>query len=93
VVRHLIGIPAGLVRMPFGVYSLMTVAGAGLWCWVLAWFGGNLLGSHPDLVNDPALLVQVLRERSWLIGGFAIGLCALYVLVMKLTAKPALSRS
>jgi len=60
---------------------------------VLAWFGGNLLGSHPDLVNDPALLVQVLRERSWLIGGFAIGLCALYVLVMKLTAKPALSRS
>jgi len=89
VVRHLIGIPAGIVRMPFGLYSLMTVVGAALWCWVLAWFGGNLLGDRPDLINDPTLLVQVLRERSWLVGGFALVLCALYVLVMRLTAKPA----
>ena len=86
VVRHLIGIPAGLVRMPFGWYSLVTLLGAGLWCWVLAWFGGHLLGDRPDLLNNPAILVQVLRERSWLIGGFAILLCALYVLVMRLTA-------
>src|SRR6185295_1822637 len=83
VVRHLIGIPAGLVRMPFGVYSLMTIIGAGLCCWVLAWFGGDLLGSHPDLVNNPTLLVQVLQERSWFVGGFALVLCALYVLVMR----------
>lgn len=88
VVRHLIGLPAGIVRMPFGLYSLMTIIGAALWCWVLAWFGGNLLGDHPDLVKDPARLVQVLRERSYVIGGFAVGLCALYVLVMRLTAKP-----
>jgi membrane protein DedA with SNARE-associated domain len=88
VVRHLIGIPAGLVRMPFGLYSLVTLLGAGLWCWVLAWFGGHLLGDRPDLLNDPAVLVQVLRERSWLFGGFAVLLCALYVLVMRLTAPP-----
>lgn len=88
VVRHLIGIPAGLVRMPFGVYSLMTVVGAGLWCVILAWFGGTVLGDHPDLINQPSLLVQVLKERSYVIGGFAIGLCALYVLVMRLTTKP-----
>ena len=88
VVRHLIGIPAGLVRMPFGIYSLMTVIGAGLWCWVLAWFGGNLLGDRPDLINDPSQLVQVLRERSWWVGGFAGLLCALYLLAMRLTAKP-----
>lgn len=88
VVRHLIGIPAGLVRMPFGLYSLMTVVGAGLWCWVLAWFGGELLGDRPELLSDPSLLVQVLRERSWLVGGFALLLCLLYVAVMKLTAKP-----
>ena len=87
VVRHLIGIPAGLVRMPFGTYSVMTIVGAGLWCWVLAWFGGNLLGDRPDLINDPALLVQVLRERSWLIGGFAVLLCALYVFVMRVTVS------
>ena len=88
VVRHLIGIPAGLVRMPFGTYSLMTIIGAGLWCFVLAWFGGNILGDHPDLVRDPALLVKVMQERSIWIGGFAVLLCALYVLVIKLTAKP-----
>lgn len=87
VVRHLIGIPAGLVRMPFGVYSLMTIVGAGLWCWVLAWFGADLLGNRPDLVNNPTLLVQVLQERSWFVGGFALALCALYVLVMRLTSK------
>ena len=88
VVRHLIGIPAGLVRMPFGMYSLMTVIGAGLWCWVLAWFGGNVLGGQPDLVNNPALLIQVMQERSYLVGGFALVLCALYLFVLRVTAKP-----
>ena len=86
VVRHLIGIPAGLVRMPFGVYSVMTIVGSALWCAVLAWFGGALLGDHPDLMRDPTQLLQVLQQRSYWIGGFAIGLCALYVLVIRLTA-------
>jgi membrane protein DedA with SNARE-associated domain len=86
VVRHLIGIPAGLVRMPFGVYSAMTIVGSGLWCLILAWFGGNLLGDQPELVQDPVRLWHVLRERSYWIGGFAVVLCACYILVMRLTA-------
>ena len=90
VVRHLIGIPAGIIRMPFGMYSLMTVIGAALWCWVLAWFGGSLLGDQPDLVNNPAQMVHVLKQKSFLVGGAALVLCALYVMVMKLTAKPAI---
>jgi membrane protein DedA with SNARE-associated domain len=91
VIRHLIGIPAGIVRMPFGVYSAMTLIGSGLWCAVLAWFGASLLGDHPDLMQDPERLVQVLKERSYWIGGFAIGICALYVVVMRLTlpAQPS----
>ncbi len=88
VVRHLIGIPAGLVRMPFGVYSVMTILGAGLWCSVLAWFGASVLCDSPDLVNDPIHMVAVLKERSLMVGGFALLLCVLYVVVMKLTAKP-----
>jgi membrane protein DedA with SNARE-associated domain len=88
VVRHLIGIPAGLVRMPFGLYSAMTIVGAGAWCLVLAWFGGNLLGDQPELVQDPVRLWHVLRARSYWIGGFALLLCALYILVMRLTADP-----
>ncbi len=39
VVRHLIGIPAGIVRLPFGRYSLYTLLGSALWCSVLAWLG------------------------------------------------------
>jgi membrane protein DedA with SNARE-associated domain len=93
VVRHLIGIPAGIVRMPFGLYSVMTVIGAGLWCWVLAWFGGDVLGNQPDLVKNPSLLVNVLQERSYMVGGFAAGLCVLYVFVMRITGKPFSSQS
>jgi membrane protein DedA with SNARE-associated domain len=86
VVRHLIGIPAGIVRMPFGVYSAVTIIGSALWCAVLAWFGSEVLGDHPDLMQDPARLAQVLGERSILIGSFAVALCVLYVVVMLLTA-------
>jgi membrane protein DedA with SNARE-associated domain len=87
VVRHLIGIPAGLVRMPFHVYSVMTIIGAAIWCIVLAWFGGTILGNDPNLVHEPGRLVRVMQERSYLIGGFAVLFCALYVVVMRVTAK------
>ena len=39
VVRHLIGIPAGIVRMNYWKFSLWTVIGSGLWCGVLCWLG------------------------------------------------------
>jgi membrane protein DedA with SNARE-associated domain len=39
VVRHLIGIPAGIVRMPYGRFSLYTLVGSALWCGVLCWIG------------------------------------------------------
>jgi len=39
VVRHLIGIPAGIVRMNYWKYSLYTVLGSALWCAVLCWLG------------------------------------------------------
>ena len=86
VIRHFIGIPAGLVRMPFGTYSVMTLTGAALWCFVLAWFGSRLLGDQPDLMHDPSRLVAVLHERSWLVGGFAVVIGVLYVVMMRLTA-------
>lgn len=89
VIRHLIGIPAGFIRMPFGVYSLMTLTGAALWCTVLAWVGGAILGDQPDLVQDPTRLIQVIQTRSYLIGGFAVLLCTLYIAVMWMTAKPS----
>jgi len=39
VVRHLIGIPAGIVRMNYGWFSLYTLIGSTLWCIVLCWLG------------------------------------------------------
>lgn len=39
VVRHLIGIPAGIVRMDYWKFSLWTLVGSGLWCSVLCWLG------------------------------------------------------
>jgi membrane protein DedA with SNARE-associated domain len=32
VVRHLIGIPAGIVRLHYGWFSLYTVLGSAIWC-------------------------------------------------------------
>ena len=39
VVRHLIGIPAGIVRMNYWRFSLFTLVGSALWCGVLCWLG------------------------------------------------------
>ena len=39
VVRHLIGIPAGIVQMNYWKFSLWTLVGSGLWCSVLCWLG------------------------------------------------------
>ena len=38
-VRHLIGIPAGIVRMDYLKFSLFTVLGSGIWCSVLCYVG------------------------------------------------------
>lgn len=39
VVRHLIGIPAGIVQMNYWKFSLWTIVGSTLWCGVLCWLG------------------------------------------------------
>jgi membrane protein DedA with SNARE-associated domain len=44
VVRHLVGIPAGIVRMNFWRYSLHTLVGSALWCAVLCWLGVKVGG-------------------------------------------------
>jgi membrane protein DedA with SNARE-associated domain len=87
VVRHLIGIPAGIVRMRFLPYSLMTVVGSAVWCAVLAWFGHRVLGERPDLMQDPDAMVHVLKEKSLWIVGAVVLLFGLYVLMVRLTSR------
>ncbi len=85
VVRHLISIPAGIVRMNFAVFSAMTIAGSFLWCWVLAWFGTHAI--TPDMMADPTKMVTAIKAQShWFILFVAL-FCVLYFVAMKLTAK------
>jgi membrane protein DedA with SNARE-associated domain len=89
VVRHLIGIPAGIVRMPFAAYSAVTLLGSGLWCSVLAWFGQRVLGKEPNLISDPEAMVHVLKANLMPIVAAIVVLTLTYVAAMFLTRKKA----
>ncbi len=39
VIRHLIGLPAGIVRLNYTWFSLATLVGSGIWASVLCWIG------------------------------------------------------
>lgn len=87
VIRHLISIPAGILRMPFGGFSLATTLGAGLWCGILSWFGERILGGRPELLESPVAMVRVIREQfTWFIAGVLV-LGVLYGVVVVLTSR------
>jgi membrane protein DedA with SNARE-associated domain len=80
-IRHLISIPAGLFKMNFRLFSVMTILGAGLFNAALAWFGVKVIGDQPALMRDPAVLVTVLKEKSYYLIGFALVIGTLYGLM------------
>jgi len=81
VVRHLVSLPAGAARMNFRVFSLTTLLGSFAWSWVLAWFGAQVLGGEPRLMQDPAALIHVLKTKLvWIFAAAAVML-ALYIAV------------
>ncbi len=65
VVRHLIGIPAGIVRMDYGRFSLWTLVGSSVWCAVLCWLGVQA-GQDQALMNG-----ELHSITRWAIGGLA----------------------
>ncbi|MCE9610366.1 MAG: DedA family protein [Chthoniobacter sp.] len=100
VIRHLISIPAGIIRMGFLKFSVMTVIGSAIWCSVLAWLGSNVGHNNPGLMQIPnhrakaeALIAAIKLETKPIILA-VLGVCVLYVVAMKLTApKPASPQS
>jgi len=93
VIRHLISIPAGLFRMNFTVFSITTIAGAGLYNAALSWFGMRVIGDQPALMKDPDALRKVLSSKSeWLIG-FALAIGALYALMTWMQRRAAARRA
>ncbi|MBO4715573.1 MAG: DedA family protein [Verrucomicrobia bacterium] len=81
VVRHLIGIPAGIVRMDFTRYSLYTLVGSVLWTGVLCWIGVKA-------GEDEALMQGELhRVTIWALGAFVILGAMYYFLVHRQIQK------
>src|SRR5437762_11521168 len=67
-VRHLISIPAGIVKMNFRLFSVMTLLGSFISCSILAYLGVRAQRVAPNLLQDPEGLVHFVRSQSkWLL--------------------------
>ncbi|HEX4240784.1 MAG TPA: DedA family protein [Steroidobacteraceae bacterium] len=80
VIRHLIGIPTGLLRLDFRHYALSTLLGSLLWCTVLAWLG-RTVGEHPELIAGS------LHRFFLLVLAVAAVLAALYYAFVRRVAR------
>jgi membrane protein DedA with SNARE-associated domain len=83
VVRHLVSIPAGILTMPFGKFSLATTAGALLWCTVLSLFGEQVIGDQPHLLDSPEDLIKAVKAKLlWILVGILFFTGAYVVMVV-----------
>jgi membrane protein DedA with SNARE-associated domain len=71
VVRHLIGIPAGIVKMDYKRFSLYTILGSALWCSVLCYIGIKM-------GQDERLMQGEVKQVSIWLGGAMLVLGAVY---------------
>ena len=69
--RHLVGIPAGIVRMNYWIFSTFTLLGSGIWCSVLCYVGVKA-GQDEQLMHG-----EMHHVALWL-GGAALVLGGLY---------------
>jgi membrane protein DedA with SNARE-associated domain len=96
VIRHLISIPAGMIRMGFLKFSALTVVGSAIWCWVLAVLGqkvGSTLGPQQmealksgKGVDLTQLIHAVKHESLWIIAAVLV-VGVLYFVGMRLTDR------
>lgn len=80
VVRHLIGIPAGIVRMNFWKYSFYTLIGSAIWTAVLCWLGVKIGG---DISKG-----EMHKVTFWLVG-FVVVVGVLYYIFVHRHMKQA----
>ncbi|MBJ7256016.1 MAG: VTT domain-containing protein [Akkermansiaceae bacterium] len=96
VILHLISIPAGMIRMGFLKFSILTIVGAAIWCWVLAVFGQNVGTKLPtsqmlalqqgDGIDLTHLIHAVKHEALWIVG-VQVTICILYFVMQRLTGS------
>jgi membrane protein DedA with SNARE-associated domain len=72
VVRSFISIPAGIFRMPFWRYSVLTLIGSAVWCFALAGVGWALGRSWERFHHD-------FRYADYAIGALAVAAVAAWL--------------
>jgi membrane protein DedA with SNARE-associated domain len=93
VIRHLISIPAGIIKMDFMRFSALTIIGSAIWCGVLAWLGGRV-GAKLDAkelgalqtgigVDLGGLIRAVKHEALWIVIAIVV-VCVLYFVAMRM---------
>ncbi len=83
VVRHLIGIPAGIVRMNYWKFSLYTILGSLLWCGVLTYIS-FVAGRDEKLMHG-----EIREVTLWAAGAATFLGAAYYFLVHRLSREAA----
>ncbi len=81
VVRHLIGIPAGIVRMNYGKFSIYTILGSAVWCSVLTYV--SVIAG-----KDDRLMHGEIREVTLWATGAAVFLGSAYYFLVH-PARPS----
>lgn len=89
VIRHLISIPAGMARVNFLTFSLATIVGSAIWCWVLAWFGNKVGSEHPGIMESPEALIEAVKAESHLVVLGVVLLMVLYAIMKYMTREKA----
>ena len=88
VVRHLIGIPAGIVRMDYVKFSIYTLLGSAIWSAVLCWLGVKV---GADITKG-----EMHKVTFWLVGFLVVVGAMYYFFVhrqMKQQAPPAAGKA
>lgn len=80
--RHLIGIPAGIVKMDFKFYTLSTLIGSAFWCAILCYLGVKM-------GQDERLLAGDVKQIGLWVGGILIALGLIYYFLVHRYMKPA----
>ena len=76
VIRQYISLPAGISRMPLGIFTAFTALGAGVWVAVLT-FLGYLLGEHQEF------LARYLHLITLGCVGLAVLIAGVYILWLR----------
>ena len=80
VIRSFISIPAGVFRMPFTRYTVLTLIGSAVWCFALAGVGWALGSSYETFHHD-------FRFADYAIGAAIVGLLVYLVVRRKRSSR------